>query len=43
MDAATGLKGYLASEGLKTKMEFNAIDNSVDHKFWDKLVFNKTK
>lgn len=43
MDAATGLKGYLAKSGLETKMEFNRMNNDTKHTFWDKLVFGKTK
>lgn len=43
MSAVTGVKGYLANTGLKTKLDYNVKDNSVTHKLWDGLVFNKTK
>jgi len=43
ISATPGIKGYLANRGLKTKLDYNAADNSVSNKFWDPIVFNKTK
>jgi len=43
LSSTGGIKGFLASKGLKTKIDSNTADNSVSNKFWDALVFNKTK
>ena len=43
IDDLTGFKGYLAKSALKSKLDQNAIDNSVTHSFYDKIIFSKTK
>ena len=43
IDDLTGVKGSIAKSALKSKLDQNAIDNSVTHSFYDKFIFSKTK
>ena len=33
----------MAKSALKSKLDKNAIDNSVTHSFYDKIIFSRTK
>lgn len=43
LDKVAGFKGKLAKKALATKLELVKTTGEVQHKFWDALVFKKSK